>query len=272
MDFFLNDNYRDALRYLIKLQEVGRGAFKKIALHLNIDPSIISQIMSGKKDFTESQILHLADYFSITSDQSKYLMMLLLEERAEGAKLKKFYFEQRKFLQKTYTSRSQFDNENLVELTDNEFNIFYSDWAYVVVHIYLTLHHNQSIDDICKSLNLDSSRVKGILDFLQKIGFIKLSSGKFTGLEKWTDLRSKSHLISKSHVNWRLKSIEKANHLTSAELMHTNTLIISDSEFQKFRAQLTHLISTFYKETNDTNGKEIAQFNVDLFWIYKNGV
>ena len=77
----------------------------------------------------------------------------------------------------------------------------------------------------------------------------------------------KSPFLARHHVNWRLKAIQYSETLTDQELMYSANISISKIDFDSFREELVMLIQKFVKLVEKSPAEEIAQFNLDFFWI-----
>ena len=84
-----------------------------------------------------------------------------------------------------------------------------------------------------------------------------------------THLEKKSPLLIKHHTNWRLKAIQVAETLSDEELMYTANFSVSKKDFHILREQLLQTVQKFLKIVGPSPAEEIAQFNIDLFWIRK---
>ena len=83
-------NTIEFLRFYLQNQpKKGRGGIKKIAELLNIDSSQVSQVLSGKKTFTEEQALKVTHFCNLNELESDYFLCLVKIERAGTTDLKK---------------------------------------------------------------------------------------------------------------------------------------------------------------------------------------
>ncbi|MBY0372069.1 hypothetical protein K2X33_15405, partial [bacterium] len=81
-------SYREFLRAASELG--GRGFFQEMAKELNVHSSLVSQIVRGSKDPTPEQTCSIAEWLKLTSDETEYLLMLVMRERAGNPALRKF--------------------------------------------------------------------------------------------------------------------------------------------------------------------------------------
>ncbi|MFZ3228710.1 MAG: TIGR02147 family protein [Pseudobdellovibrio sp.] len=269
MNLFEQDDYKEALKLIIRGKgKSHRGAFKNMAEYLGVHATLISQILSGSKDFTEEQIFSVCEFLGIAKLDSHYLWILVQIERAGSVKLKNHYMELKEELRKQALQVSKRVQPNR-EISDKEKTIFYSSWIYSAVQVASALEVKVDFEFICRRFNLAPSRARSILDFLIKTQLVNEKEGIFTAGTTSTHLEKKSPFVVKHHTNWRLKAIEAAENLSDEELIYSANFSISKKDFTKLREEMVQVIQKFLEVVKDSPAEEIAQFNLDFFWLSK---
>lgn len=266
MNFFEFNDYKLALKAFVKVAGKRYGSNKKIAEHLGVHASLVSQILSGPRDFTEEQLFSICEYLGVPKLEFQYLLVLLQIERAGTQKLRNHYVEQKEALRK---QSLQVKNRILAkhELSEIECAKFYSSWIYSAVHLLTTLEKKVSFEFICQRFNLPPAKLREILNFLIQIQMISEEGGFFRFKTAMTHLEKKSPFVVKHHTNWRLKAIDAAESLSDEELIYSLNFSVSKHDFMTLREDLIHTIQKFLSVVKDSPAEDIAQFNVDLFWI-----
>ena len=155
-------------------------------------------------------------------------------------------------------------------LTDEEKSTFYSSVIYSCVHAYTSTSKNgRSLEEIKNRFELSRTRTNEILMFLCDVGMCKENKGMYLVSENHTHVSKGSSHLLKHHANWRLKAIQYSEELSDEELMYTANLSISKKDFQKIREEIVHMIKSLVNTVQDSDPEEIAQFNLDFFWIKK---
>ncbi|MGZ3797687.1 MAG: TIGR02147 family protein [Pseudobdellovibrionaceae bacterium] len=270
MNIFEQNDYKEALKLYIRKKEksVQRGAFKNLAEYLGVHATLVSQILSGTKDFTEEQIFSVCEFFGIPKLESHYLWILVQIERAGSIKLKKHYIELKEQLRNQALNLSN-RVEKAHELTESEKAIFYSSWFYSAIQVATTLDRNVDFEFICERFNLIPTKAREVLDFLIQIQMIKEKDGRFFPGTTSTHLENKSPFIAKHHTNWRLKAIEATENLLDEELIYSANVTISRVDFVRLREEMVQLVQRFLTVVKDSPAEDIAQFNLDFFWLKK---
>ncbi len=267
MNIFEQENYKNALDIIMKdRRKTQKGLSRKLAEHLGVHPTMVSQVMTGSKDFTEEQIILVCEFLGLQKLDSQYLLVLLQQERAGSKKLKDYFQELKEHVRKQAMQVSQRVHKDR-QLSEVEKSIFYSSWLYAAIHLLTTLEQKIHFEDICKKLNLHPSKAREILDFLITIQMVIETDGIFSSGPVATHLEKKSPFLIKHHTNWRLKAIQAAESLSDQELMYSANVSISKKDFTVLREELMQVIQRFVEVVKPSPAEDIAQFNLDFFWI-----
>lgn len=267
MSLFNYDEYKPYFRDLIQSKgSAGRGEYRRMAETLGVHPTMISQILSGDKDFTAEQIVTLAKHYGLGKTETKYLILLVEIARAGSVELKKQLLEMKEELQKKSLKLS-----NRIQasqgLTDQQNAIFYSSWIYSAVQIATSLERPIDFDFLSKRFHLSPERLGEILGFLKEAGLITEQNGVFKPGVQNTHIPKGSPFSMKHHANWRIKAIEKSEGLSDEELMYSVNVSLSPEDFKRLREQMVDFIQKFLKTVHASPAEDIAQFNLDFFWV-----
>lgn len=267
MAVFEYSTYKTYFHDMIKSKgPAGRGEYRRMADVLGVHPTMISQILSGDKDFTPEQIVRLSKHYGLGKSECKYLILLVEISRAGSVELKQELLEMKDEIQKKsllLANRIQASKE----LSENQKAVFYSSWIYSAIQIATSLEHTVNFDFLCKRFNLPSNRISDVLDFLKEAGLVIEKNGVLKPGTQNTHLAKGTPFLIKHHANWRVKAIEKSESLTDEELMYTVNISLSREDFKKLREEMVEFIQSFLKTVHASPAEEIAQFNLDFFWV-----
>jgi uncharacterized protein (TIGR02147 family) len=267
MNIFEEADYKKILKHLVEEQgKAARGIYRKMADHLRVNPSLISQVLSGPKDFTEEQIIFVCEFLGLAKLESRYLLTLVQLARAGSVALKNMHEESLEEIRKKALSLAH-RVPKVKTLSEAEKIQFYSSWAYAAVQLCATLEKPQRFADICERLHLNRSEAKAILDFLLKSGMVVEERGVYKPGPSHTHLEKSSPHIVNLHKNWRLKAIERAGRLSEEELMYSCSFSVSRKDFAVIREEFMRSIQKFITTATNSPAEELAQVNVDLFWM-----
>jgi uncharacterized protein (TIGR02147 family) len=267
MSLFDENDYKEVIKNLvIKLGPQKRGFSTRLAAHLNINPSLVSQILAGNKDFTEEQMVLTCEYLGLSDLESRYLLTLVQISRAGSVKLKNYYqtaLAEIRARALNLSNRIQVDRK----LTGDEKTKFYSSWIYSAVHLTTTLKPAPKFQDICQRFAITRERAQEVINFLLEIGMILEKDSRYYPGPVITHLDKVAPEIPSLHKNWRQKSMEAAERLTPEEFMYSCNFTIGKKDFLVLREELVQLTKRFLDTVAKSEPEEMAQFNIDLFWL-----
>lgn len=270
MSLFNYDNYRTYLRAQIKaLPKRGRGELAKIARHLQINTTLLSQIFSGAREFTVEQALELSRYLGHTEVETDYFMLLVQKERASTPNMREHVLK--KLVQ---TKAEALKLSKLItpdkKLEEAERAIFYSSYLYSAVHLFTSVKSKGvTLDEVMERFDLPRARAVEVLQFLLKCGLCLEESGYYTmGLSSTMVEQGSPHLLR--HLsNWRIKAIQKSETLQANELMYAGQFSLSREDFNKIRRDLAEFLKKAMDTVRASPAEELACLNVDWFWLDK---
>jgi uncharacterized protein (TIGR02147 family) len=267
MNAFESSDYKEVLNTIIReRRKTQRGLSRQLSEHLGVHPTLVSQVLAGPKDFTPEQLMEVCEFLGFAELETKYLIALLQKERAGSVKLKRHFQDSIDHIRAEalkVSNRIQTEKR----LKGEEQAIFYSNWMYSAVHLLTTLDEKMTFEKICKKLNLQPAKARQIVDFLVSIQMIVIDGNYYKAGTRSTHLDRTSPFLLQHHTNWRLKAIDRAENLSEEEMMYTANFSVDQKDFLRLREELMQVIQRFLSVVKDSPAEEIAQFNLDLFWI-----
>ncbi len=246
--------------------ELKRGEKKAIAEYLNIHPTLLSQILSGSRSFSDDQVFLLGDYFALSDLESDYVFVLHQIANTQNKKHKEKLLKKRDEIKSKSTNLSERVNKEKI-LSDDEKSIFYSSWAYSGIRILTSLRGGRSKDEIIERLEIDKKRANDVLEFLLKTGLCKFEDGKYHMHISRTHVEKDSPYYKQHHTNWRIKSIQKLDRSPGDDLTFTGPLSISAEDFDLLKEEMVKLIQKVSSVVKDSPAEEIYCLNLDFFKI-----
>lgn len=249
---------------LSKQKSGGYGQLARISQALNINPSIVTQVLKGKKDFTLEQANDLGEYLELTDLESEYFLCLVQIERAGKKNLRDRWERRRRELaEKSESLKERMPARK--ELDDASKAIFYSQWYYSGVRILTSLEEYDSVEKIAERLRLPRATVKRVVDFLLSTQLCVEKDGVLKMGPQSTHLEAASPLVARHHINWRQKAIEKMHHLEKDELCFTSPLSLSRADFEKVRKLLMKTVEDAFEIVDPSPSEQVAILNID--WL-----
>lgn len=264
MGLFDHLDYRSYVREAVAKQP--RGELTKIANHLRVNTTLISQVMSGERDFSVKQGLELNRYFAHSDLESDYFLLLIQLSRSGTEALRSHW---RKKIEDVRGEAKKLSRQVRVEksLSETERSIFYSSWFYSAVHLFTSVGKGVTADQIASRFQVPKQRALEALRFLEEAGLVQETKNVYKMSVGSTFLEKGSPHLLKHHANWRVRAIQKSETLTDDEMMFTGQVSISREDFQYLREQLAGFLKTAAEKVKDSPAEELACLNLDWFWI-----
>lgn len=269
MGLYKHNDIRNYVKELLsKRPRGGRGELQMIAKALGVHSTLISQIMSGLRSFTEDQAHELCQYFELNDVESEYFLLLVQIEKSNTPKYKNFLKNKLAlFRQEAEKISKSFTHEN--ELTDAQKSIYFSSWKYSAIRIFCSLDsEGQSLENIMAKFSLTRTKALQMVDFLCDSRLCEKKNDHYIVGQQRVYVDKGSIYFQKHHLNWRLKSVEKSENPTEDDKLYTVILGVTEKDYQKFKDEVTKLLSSFSKTLEQTeNPDQLVCFNCDLFKV-----
>ena len=267
MNIFEFNCYKEIITHLMgQKSKGGRGELAKISKFLNVHSSLISQVMSGSKEFSIEQMLGVTQYFELNESESEFLVFILERERAGTQALKKFW--------QYRIDRARKDSKDLAKrlkkadgLNSEDAAVFYSSWLYSAVRIFTSIDNGKTEKEILTRFGSNKLKLREVLDFLERVRLVVKEGDKYKIGPRVTHLSSGSPFLPKHTSNWRLRAITKSESVDKDEILYSGPMSISRKDFLQLKEEIVQFIKNFTKRVENTEPEELACFNIDLFWL-----
>jgi uncharacterized protein (TIGR02147 family) len=265
MKIFDFSNYRDFVTKTVRsLPKAGRGEFIKIARHLGIHTSTLSQVLAGIKHFTLDQTCALADYFGFNDLETEYLLHMVELERAGTERLRTTLKKQMLRIKEQSRELSSVVPGKRT-LSEEEKAVFYSNWFYPGIWALTSIPEHQTADVISKYFRLPRLLVNRVVSFLVSTGLCVEENGLLRPGTTYVHLEADSPFIGRHHASWRQKAIERHPVLSESEIAYSSPLSISKDDAEKIRKLVIVWVEQVNKIREPSPCEALYFLNID--WI-----
>ena len=265
MKIFEFSDYRDfVIKTVRSLPKAGRGEFLKIAKHLGIHTSTLSQVLSGTKHLTLDQACSLGDYFGLNDLETEYLLQLVEFERAGTERLRATLKKQMSRLREKSKELSAVVPGKRT-LSEEEKAIFYSNWFYPGIWALTSIPGYQTSDAISKYFGLPKLLVNQVISFLVSTGLCAGENGSLRPGTTYVHLESDSPFIGRHHASWRQKAIERHPVLTESEIAYSSPMSLSREDAKEIRKLIVGWVDQANKIRDPSPCESLYFLNID--WI-----
>lgn len=263
MSIFDYTNYRLYLQEEVKARP--RGLPQQISRATGIHPSVLSQVLQGKRDLTADQAAALAAFLGLDEEESQFFLLLNQIARAGTEKLRKLLDRQ---LQRILQERSLVARRlpKPRGLSAEGKALFYSNWFYSAVRVLSAIPGCQTREALRQRVGLDAERFRAVLSFLLEHRLCVEEKGKILPASQSTHIPADSPLVARHHGNWRVKAMERHPMVDPArELAFTSVMALSEKDALWVRARLLDAIEEVCRRS-DPSPSEVAYF-LGIDWL-----
>lgn len=268
MAYFQHHSFIAYLKnYIANLPKRGRGELRRIAEHLKVSSTLVSQVLAAEKSFTSEQAHSLLGYLGLSGIEADYVFFLIQKDRAGSkdlesfweAKLQKIRTESKDLSQRLRTDRN---------LSEEEKAILYSSHLYLGIWLFTSIgDKGKSLQDICDFFLISRKKANEILDFLLKCQLCSEKGSRFSMHVQKIHLERNSPYLLKHHMNWRMQALQKAEELSDEELIFSSPVSLSKKDFVELREKMAVFIREFLDSVHASPAEDLACFNLDFFWM-----
>lgn len=265
MKVFEFRDYKEFLKSWLKAHpKGGRGQLKKIAEHLRVSTTLISQVLNGSKHFSLETAADITEYVGLNAKETEYFLLLIDYQRAGGFKLKKIL---EKKLDREQQAGSQMQNRLLADrqLSDEEKMQFYSSWMYSAVRILSALPKLNSAKDMSDRLNIPLGLVNNVVEFLLEKNLCRIENNKLTYGAYRTHIGKDSPFVVKHHQNWRVRGFQSMELRRDEDLFFTQPMALSVEAAEKIRLMLPGIIEQIHGISGPSESEVVRCLNIDWF-------
>lgn len=265
MTLYEMKDYKDFVRKKLRMDsKKGYGQYTKIAKHLNIHTSMVSQVFNGDKHLTFEQACGICSFFGLTDLETDYFVALVLSERAGNPEAKaKCQRDLRSIREKSESLKERLTKDAVLSEEHNA--QFYSQWFYTATKLICSISGNQNAEAISEKLGVPLVQIKKALEFLLSVGLCVDLDGKIKPGFRNTHLGADSPLVSRHHQNWRVKGFEKMGSVKPTELFLTMPATMSEKDVELLRQKIVDFIEDFVKVIDSSKGETMYCLNIDWF-------
>lgn len=268
MKIFDYANYKDFIHDFLKtMPKKGHGQSARIAKILGVHSTMVTHILKGNAQLTIEQAVKLIPYFMFNELESEYFILLVQLERAGDKSTKQFFSSQLEKIKK----RSMVLSERLIvknNLGEEDQLIYYSEWFYSGIRLLTAIDKYQTRQELTQATSLPHDVISKTIQFLLEKGLCVEKDNKIIVGPTKTYVGSNSLQVSQHHRNWRIKLLNMLESISSEELVYTNPITISESDFLKIREELVQFIERFRKISEPSPSEKLCCLNLDWRKLY----
>lgn len=265
VDIYEYTDYKKYLTdFITKQKKITRAAIAEL---LNCQRSYISQILNSHSHFSSEQIFQIAKYIKLSTEQTKFLVLIFNYNRTAHDGLANLYLKDIKEIKEEQNSIKTVI-ETTSELSDKDKYQYYSKWWYSAIHILLSIDRYNSFETISERLKLSVETVQEVILFLFETGLVENDSSFYKISDARIHLDKKSPLIAIHHKNWRQRVIESLDRTETNPVNYSSVVSLSQEACEQIKKVIRKSISDSEKALHESDGElELYSLCIDFFKV-----
>lgn len=265
MKFFEYSDYRKLLGDQLKKR--GRNGFGeaiRLAKHLGIQSSLISQVLGGSRHFTFDQACGVTEFLRFNELETDFFLALVNFERAGAPSAKR---KCKKDLEKFRDQARSLENRISSEKAASEFDggVFFSQWYHSAIKLLSSMAKYQSSKDLAQALGLNLRTAENSVETLIRLGLLKIENGKILPTVSNIHIPKGSPFLPRHHQNWRIQGFRRMDEFIPEDRFFTVPATVSEKDFEKISNLLSETIVEVIEIIDASRGESLICFNLDLF-------
>lgn len=240
-------SYRQYLSDRLTSGGVKSGQKRRASEALGVHTTFISQVTLGRADLSLDQAERMNDFLGHNEEEGQYFLDLVILERASDPQLKNRFARKIQSHQSERTQlKKHLDKSQEVNPEDQE--KFYSSHLYGLLHVLSSIPKYANRKSLIEASGVPLAVANEALEFLAKVGVIKISGEKISPGEQHVHLGKESKNIWRHHANWRMATVQSFTFNQPTDLHYSGVISCSAEDAVKIR----ELILKQLKSVNST--------------------
>lgn len=264
-------HYKSYLLDFIQFHALHRkGIQSEMAKLAGCQPGYMTRALKGQADLSLEQAHKLAPLLGHNQDENEFFLLLVQAERAGTNDLKIFFSKQlQKKKQQMLDLKNRYKIQDKLTLEDKA--IYYSSWIYGAIHALASVPHFNKKETIAQILGYPVSDIAEKIQFLVSTKILEMKEDGTLSIGTYRlHLPSDHPLISKHHMNWRLKAMEcMEQKIGPTDLHYSSVISLSHQDADKVKVMLTKMLDEIKKIIASSTEERVATLSLDFFNFIK---
>lgn len=240
----------DPIEIVISNFKNSGSSLRSFSKHLEISPSTLSKILSGKRGIPKSQAKRFAQkLISSTSEQEKFIEAVLEHKNSDQ--------------HKKYSDNIILDQNDSVDM----FNIL-AEWEFfAILNVIKIKNFDHTPDFLARSLNISLKRVHYCLEILHKNDFISMKNGEIKRVAR--NLDTTNDVLSRALKLAHLEELELAKNRINVDVerkyYRSMTFTMAKKDMTKLKRYIEKMVSDTEKLTDNSEPEEVYILSTQLF-------
>ncbi len=266
LDIFSFESFDVFLKNIVGLRGKRGGLKREIASAMGGHQAALSRILAGQAKMTLEQSEKITRHFQMDSDETRFVLFLLEEDRAGSADLKLFFRKEReKIRDSRLTVKERIPPSKKINQQDQA--LYYSAWYYQAIHVLACIPTHKNVNTISQQLHLPTKLVSEVLSHLERMNLIIQGPDGWIPGEMHLHLDRTSEFLRQHHTNWRNQSIHRLDLENENDLRYSGVFSMSRTDARILRERLLSQLHENLKHVQNSDSETVYAYCFDLFQI-----
>jgi uncharacterized protein (TIGR02147 family) len=234
-------DYREYLQSMLAAPPLGRGTRQKLAEHLGCQPSFISQVLSGKNDFSLEHAYKINGFLHHGPDEIQYFMCMVQFGKAGSKDLRNYFSSTLDSLKKSKYAISKIVPS--AHLSEEDVMLYYGNWLAVSIHMLVSIPQFQSREKLFERLRAPRPEFDRAIAFLLRARLIAEQGPALATGENHIHLGKDSPNAQVASVLTRLRVLGNLDLSDQEAINYSLNFTISEQGFHELRKRIFDFIS-----------------------------
>lgn len=259
------DNYKKFFVTWIESQpKQGHGEYRRLALHLNVSTTLISQVFNGDKDMSLEMAAEICDYLLLSDDEADYFILLVEHAKAGSHKLK-LRLAKQIVSQQDRAKKLESRMKKETELDETAKTTYYSNWVYCALRVLSDIPDLNTIELLSERLMIPKNQLLKFVDFLTKHKLVLSKNGNLTMGPSHIYLPPSDPLALLHHQNWRTLGFQKMQIRNEDNFFSSGQYSLSKELAFQIRKELPDMVESVIKRVKPSKSETTRCLNIDFY-------
>lgn len=258
-------HYRSALNAIVEYRSERGGTQAELARAMNCQAAYFSQVLKGRAELTEDQLIALCEFLELDEKQSDFFLLLLRLSRAGTPKLRAYLQKQiERMIQKSELVEARVPSSEVE--ANRALGIYYcSSWIPSVLHLATSCESLQTVKALKARFGIDEATIEFHLRELEKFGLVTFEKGR------WAYAGSSFHFPRSSPFDLQIQLARRQMVMNSipfrreADMNYSVVFSADEEAIREIRKQLLKAIEKIHKTFEPAPGADVYSICIDLF-------
>lgn len=263
-------DYQDYKKYLFNRLDsedgLGKGGRSRLCEAMGCQTAYLSQVLNGGAHLNMEQAEAVSRFIGHGDEETEYFLLLVQLGRAGTSSLRTFIKKQ---LDRIEKRRRQLSHRLPIgeEISREQQLKYYSSWIFATIHVLTTVPEFRTAEAIANRLGITRGDAVSVLEFLCRCGLMTNRDGNYEATKSRIHLGDDSDLVSRVHMNWRLRAMGAIERNDQAELHYSSVVTVARADIPVIREKLMQAIEAVKVLVKVSPAEEAVGFTLDWFGI-----